>query len=137
MIYLLDTNAVIKMLYGEHISHVLKCFYAKKIRLVYHEDILDEYIEVTQRLRNYIPLERSTAFFTLLQEYGLEIGQLGMSPVLKDRDDEIFVKVLNSPELKGQKITLVTDNKKDFQNAKNITLIAFQAFTDFVRKRSV
>lgn len=102
--------------------------------MVYHTDILDEYIEVTQRLRGYIPIERSTAFFILLQEYGLEVIQLGTSPVLTDRDDEIFVKVLNSPELKGEKITLVTDNKKDFQNAKNVTLIAFKAFTDFVRK---
>ena len=136
MIYLLDTNAVIKMLYGKHISHVLKAFYAHKIQLIYHDDILGEYVEVAERLKAIVPPERATAFFVLLQEYGFEVTKLGKSPVLTDRDDEIFVKTLHSPELKGQKVTLVTDNQKDFKNAKGIKMITFQKFTDIVQKLS-
>jgi predicted nucleic acid-binding protein len=129
MIYILDTNAVIKMLYGRHISHVLKAFYAQKIQLIYHDNILSEYVEVTSRLKNFVPSERAKAFLVLLQEYGFKVEKLGKSPKLTDPDDEIFIKVLNSPQLKERKVTLVTDNKKDFKNTKNITIIAFQAFT--------
>jgi predicted nucleic acid-binding protein len=133
MIYLLDTNAIIKMLYGKHVSHVLKSFYAQKIQLIYHKDILTEYVEVTHRLKDYVPTERATAFFVLLQEHGFEIKKLGKSVVLIDRDDEIFVKVLNSPQVRGQKLILVTDNQKDFKNAKHISMISFQDFTNIVR----
>ena len=132
MIYPLDTNAVIKMLYGRNISRVLKAFYAQKIQLIYHEKILEEYIEVAHRLKNYVPREKATAFFVLLQEYGFEVTKPGKSPVLTDRDDEIFVKTLDSPELKDQKITLVTDNQKDFKNAKGITMITFKEFTNLL-----
>lgn len=132
MIYLLDTNAVIKMLYGKHMSYALRAFYAQKIQIVYHNDILNEYLEVTHRLRSYVPPEKATAFFVLLQEYGLEVTNLGNSPILRDRNDEIFVKTLNSSTLKRQKTTLVTDNQKDFHNAKGITMITFQEFTSSV-----
>jgi predicted nucleic acid-binding protein len=132
MIFLLDANAVIKMLYGKHISRVLKAFYAQKVQLVYHEKILNEYVEVADRLKNCVSQEKATAFFILLQEYGFEITNLGRSPILTDRDDEIFVKTLNSPELKDQKITLVTDNQKDFRNAKDLKMITFKEFTSLL-----
>jgi predicted nucleic acid-binding protein len=129
MIYLLDTNAVIKMLYGKHLSYVLKSFYDRKINLVYHAKILKEYVEVAHRLKNQVPPERARAFFVLLQEYGFEIKTLGKSPMLTDRDDEIFVQTLNSAELRGEKVALVTDNQKDFKNAKGLPLMTFQEFT--------
>jgi hypothetical protein len=134
MIYLLDTNAVIKMLYGNHISYVLKVFYAQKIQLAYHSNILSEYVEVTDRLRECVPSDRAEAFFVLLQENGFEVTKLGISPKLHDRDDEIFVRVLNSTQTSDLEMILVTDNQKDFLNAKGIKMILFQEFTDIVRK---
>ena len=134
MLYLLDTNAVIKMLYGKHVSYVLKAFYTQKIQLIYHDDILNEYVEVAHRLKDYVSPEKSTAFFVLLQEYGLEVMRLGKSPILTDHDDEIFVKILNSPEFKGQKIILVTDNQKHFKDVKEIRMINFKSFTEIIRK---
>lgn len=126
MIYVFDTNAVIKMLYGKHMSHVMKAFYHRKITLAYHSKMLEEYVEVAERLSRMLPEDRMTAFFILLEEYGWEIIELGASPELPDPDDEIFIQVINSPELTGHQPMLVTDNQRDYVGVKSLKMCTFQ-----------
>lgn len=114
MIFLFDTNVVVKMLYGKHISRVLRSFWNEDIVLVFHAEILEEYVRVLRRLKEFVDPERAEAFLVLLQERGIEVTTLGNSPKLPHADDEIFVRVANSAELAGTKVVLVTDNTKHF-----------------------
>ena len=114
MIYLFDTNVVVRMLYGENVSRVFRSYYHKDFQLLWHEDVLAEYVEVTERLSESISAERAKNFFIMLLEYGLEIKKLGEKIPLKDHDDEIFLQVTNSPEILGYSPILVTDNISDF-----------------------
>lgn len=89
---------------------VVNCLFSGKIKLLYNEEILDEYEEVLSREHFHISDSRREALFTYIHKNGAPIERTTFEGTVIDEDDRVFYEIMLSQD----DSFLVTGNLKHF-----------------------
>lgn len=118
----IDTNALVPALMTKNMESptvkVINAVFTGKIIPLFHELILNEYIEVLHRDKFKLDKRKINILIQVIHEYGLEKLPVKTKEVFPDEDDRIFYEIACSKH--KEEVFLVTGNIKHFPAKKFI-----------------
>ena len=111
-----DTNVLVSALLkeGSIPYEIIEFIRSNKIKPLYNEDIISEYIEVLVRNKFGLTEEQVKDTISLFLDHGLEMEPVEIDEFFSDKDDRIFYQIVMSSRKTGEDSKLITGNTKHF-----------------------
>ncbi|MBR1529703.1 MAG: putative toxin-antitoxin system toxin component, PIN family [Oscillospiraceae bacterium] len=112
----IDTNVLVSALITKHPDsaplQIMKAVFSGKIIPLYHETIIEEYLEVLSRPKFHLHPDTIRKFINAVITNGIAVTPVPTGVTLPDMDDLIFYEV--TMKKRNQNAYLITGNLKHF-----------------------
>ncbi len=127
---ILDTNIWVSFLISKSMSDIDKLIFSKKIVLLFSEELMTEFIDVTSRdkLKSYFSREEIATLIDLIEEYGEIVTVKSKVDICRDKEDDFLLSLAKD----GKADYLITGDKdlltiEKFEKTKIVKLTDFRS----------
>ena len=117
-----DTNVVVSALLkeGSIPYQIIEFIRLNKIKPLYNEDIISEYVDVLVRNKFGFTKGQIKDMVALFLDHGIEMEPIEINEFFSDKDDKIFYQIVMSSRQTGENSRLITGNTKHFPRKEYI-----------------